>query len=404
MSVSEWIDEVSDASFIWYVKRLSGNDTLANGSHQAGPYIQRDFILDIFPSMAGIKDDNQERWFDFNVDSPGDKRQVRAVWYNNKFRGKTRNEARLTNFGGQGSPLLDPENTGALTVFAFHLDSGGEVSECRAWVSRHETEEDIIEGRVGAVEPGRWTVWSADTSLFYETTEADRKNPCWLRREEIPYAWLTRFPTGLEIIQKAIEIKSGGELGPDKRLVTRRLCEYELFRSLEENIELPRIKAGFSSIEGFVKNAQTILQRRKSRSGRSLELQAMAIFLEEGMREGVDFSHQPVSELGKKPDFLFPSEGHYRDPGFPDDKIRMLAVKTTCRDRWRQILNEADRVKTKHLLTLQEGISENQFREMQQEGVQLVVPSPVIPSYSSDIRPHLLSLEDFISEAFVSRL
>jgi hypothetical protein len=82
----------------------------------------------------------------------------------------------------------------------------------------------------------------------------------------------------------------------------------------------------------------------------------------------------------------------------------MLAVKTTCRDRWRQILNEADRVKTKHLLTLQEGISENQFREMQQEGVQLVVPSPVISSYSSDIRPHLLSLEDFISEAFVSRL
>ncbi len=401
MSISDWIDEVSDVSFIWYVKRLSGNDTLANGSHQAGPYIPRDFILEIFPSMAGKKDANQERWFELAVDSHGASRQVRAIWYNNKFRGKTRNEARLTNFGGQGSPMLDPENTGALTVFAFHLDSDGEASECRAWVSRHETEEDIIEDRVGPVDPGRWTVWSADTSLFFEASESDRRNPCWLRPDEIPNAWLTRFPTGLEIIQKAIEVKPGAELGPDKRLVTRRHCEYELFRSLEEIIELPRIQAGFSSIDEFVKNAQTILQRRKSRSGRSLELQAKTIFLEEGMREGVDFSHQPVSELGKKPDFLFPSVDRYRDPNFPDDKIRMLAVKTTCKDRWRQILNEADRVKTKHLLTLQEGVSENQFREMQQEGVQLVVPSPVISSYSSDIRPHLQSLEKFIAEAFV---
>ena len=33
-----------------------------------------------------------------------------------------RNEARLTNFGGTSSALLDPESTGALTVFAFKLE------------------------------------------------------------------------------------------------------------------------------------------------------------------------------------------------------------------------------------------------------------------------------------------
>ena len=52
----------------------------------------------------------------------------------------------------------------------------------------------------------------------------------------------------------------------------------------------------------------------------------------------------------------------------------MLAAKTTCKDRWRQILNEAARIDVKHLLTVQEGVSSPQFREMKEEGVRLVVP------------------------------
>jgi len=73
-------------------------------------------------------------------------------------------------------------------------------------------------------------------------------------------------------------------------------------------------------------------------------------------------------------------------------------VKTTCRDRWRQILNEADRIRVKHLLTLQEGISENQFREMTESGVRLVVPTGLHDAYSEAVRPHLLSLESFIGD------
>ena len=43
----------------------------------------------------------------------------------------------------------------------------------------------------------------------------------------------------------------------------------------------------------------------------------------------------------------------------------MLAVKTTAKDRWRQVLVEAERVETKHLLTLQEGISEIQYAQIE---------------------------------------
>lgn len=76
----------------------------------------------------------------------------------------------------------------------------------------------------------------------------------------------------------------------------------------------------------------------------------------------------------------------------------MLAAKTTCKDRWRQILNEANRIPSKHLLTMQEGISLNQYSEMEQEGVILVVPKPLHKAYHKDIRHKLLTLETFIKE------
>jgi hypothetical protein len=90
--------------------------------------------------------------------------------------------------------------------------------------------------------------------------------------------------------------------------------------------------------------------------------------------------------LFAKPDFLFLSEAAYQDAAFPDAQLRMLAVKTTCCDRWRQVLNQADRVKVKHLLTLQEGASEGQFAEMTGAGMQLVIPAKLIDLFPKPIR------------------
>lgn len=177
-----------------------------------------------------------------------------------------------------------------------------------------------------------------------------------------------------------------------------RECEYQIFRSVEQAIELPKITAGFTTIEDFIARAQTVLQRRKARSGRSLELHTREIFIEERLVEGTHFSHQPESDPGKKPDFLFPSEAAYKDRSIPDDQLRMLAVKTTCKDRWRQILNEATRIPRKHLFTLQEGVSVPQFREMTEAGVQLVVPEGLKDSFPDEVQPHLQSLESFIGD------
>ena len=116
------------------------------------------------------------------------------------------------------------------------------------------------------------------------------------------------------------------------------------------------------------------------------------------MSETVDFSYQAESDTGQKPDFIFPSQVAYRNSAFPSSALRMLAVKTTCKDRWRQILDEAARIPLKHLLTLQRGVSLPQLRQMTASGVVLVVPAPLHRDYPPEVRGELVSLERCIRE------
>jgi hypothetical protein len=397
--LTDWLDEFDRPGFLWYVKRLAANDTLATNSHQAGPYVPKGFMFGIFPSLNTTSIKNPDVWFDLYIDSHADHRKVRAIYYNTKPRGEaTRDEIHVTNFGGRQSALLDPESTGALTVFAFALNEAGTATDCHVWVCHHGTEDDAIEERIGPIEPGEYTVWTPVAGRKIDAATPHTRASCHLADEEIPPAWLARFPTGEEIIRKAVELRNTTGMNPDVRLLRRRKCEYEIFQSVERAMYLPRILEGFQTVDGFVGLAQTILQSRKSRSGNSLELQTREIFLEEGLRGMQDFQHKPITEDGKRPDFLFPSQAAYEDSSFPVSRLRMLAAKTTCKDRWRQITHEADRIKTKHLLTLQEGVSEGQFAEMVGANIQLVVPAGLHECFPTAVRPHLMSLESFIAD------
>lgn len=178
-------------------------------------------------------------------------------------------------------------------------------------------------------------------------------------------------------------------------MLKRREHEFNLFKLVEYHHTYPLISNGFSDVEEFIKLANSISNRRKSRSGRSLELHLENIFREEGLNT---FGTQCVTEGNKKPDFLFPDCSSYHNPAYPPEKLRMLAVKTTVKDRWRQILNEANKIETLHLFTLQAGVSENQYREMKEENVLLVVPKRIHKSFPESIRNEIYSLESFINE------
>ena len=76
----------------------------------------------------------------------------------------------------------------------------------------------------------------------------------------------------------------------------------------------------------------------------------------------------------------------------------MLGAKSTCKDRWRQVLAEAAKIPRKHLLTLEPGVSEPQTTQMENSNLQLVVPHSIQESYTDVQRAWLWNLEDFIRD------
>lgn len=411
MELNAWIEKWAVANTVWYAKRLSGNDTLANGSHQAGPYIPKEFLFKLFPQISKERK-NPDTEFDLYIDSHPDHKRVRLIYYNSHHhrsaaeiaaRKRGRDETRITRLGGGESALLNPDSTGALSAFVFVLNEHGVATECHVWVCDNTLEEELLESDLGPVQPGQYVVWHpggapSGSTPYLTLVASSRPVSCRLIASAIPASWLTKFPTGEEIVQKTRELRPDSAFPVDQRLVRRRDCEFEVFKSIEEAFYHGRINAVFEKLDQFLSLAQTILQSRKSRSGRSLEFHVRDIFKEERLQQDVHFTHQPTTEGNKKPDFIFPSIRAYKDPAFPASKLRMLATKTTLKDRWRQIESEADRIETKHLLTLQEGVSQNQFDEMCAAKVKLVVPASLHDSYPDSVKPHLMTLESFIAE------
>ncbi|MGO7727946.1 type II restriction endonuclease [Rhizobium leguminosarum] len=395
-----WMDEFGSPDTVWFAKRLAANDTLATKSNQAGPYIPKELLFQLFPSLNQPDVTDPDVWFDMHIDSHADAPRVRAVWYNNKLRGKTRDEARITNFGGRRSAMLNPDSTGTIAVFAFTVGADGTAKNCHVWVCGGDgTEADVVEERLGPVEPKAPIIWRPGLTEPIVQAGTKPKSSCWLDDHHIPDQWLVKFPTGIEVIEKTLLKRPARKgAGVDARLLARRSCEYEIFRSVEQATWLPRIQSQVHTIDSFLGIASSILQSRKSRAGKSLEYHVRGILQEEGLIPDLNFAYNPKTEGRKQPDFIFPSLQAYQDPSFPPERLRMLAAKTTCKDRWRQILNEANRIPVKHLLTLQQGVSKNQFEEMTDAGVRLVVPAPLHRSYPRSVRPHLITLAQFIGD------
>lgn len=217
--------------------------------------------------------------------------------------------------------------------------------------------------------------------------------------EEMLCRFESRFPATIEFSAYARSTlgKVSSLDDPDRVLVMWMDREEVLFRTLERHLLKERLKdiidSGMDDPDEVVRIVQSALQRRKSRAGAALENHLERIFSE----HGITYTRTGVTENRLKPDFIFPGIAQYRDPLFPFACLTMLAAKSTCKDRWRQILNEAARIPSKHLLTLEPGISENQTDEMKQERVQLVIPAGLHSSYTNTQRQWLMDVKTFAS-------
>lgn len=364
-----------------FTKFLSANDTGLTGGHQAGIYISKPSISILFDE-PGIKGQNKERWVkvkwqdDFETES-------RFIYYGQG----TRNEYRVTNFG-RGFPFLRPEYTGALCVFTkidaenykgYFLNTEAEINDFLSafGLSPAETNRLIEADRTDITLRENTAIDQFINSLNVDFPSSDAMSKA-----------------ARDIMRSTIGNQSMAITAPDKSLLLWTEEEYKLFRALEQSRYGKAVANGFVNVDAFVALANQVLNRRKSRAGKSLEHHLAAIFDD----NQVQYTAQAVTEGNKRPDFIFPSEVAYHDFTFPVAKLNSLAAKTTCKDRWRQIINEADRLRDgrKYLCTLQQGISSAQMDEMEEERVTLVVPKPYISTFPSDRQNRIWTIQRFV--------
>lgn len=186
---------------------------------------------------------------------------------------------------------------------------------------------------------------------------------------------------------------------PDGALLAWMNREEMLFRTLERHVVSDRLRNGFADdsgladVDGFISYSLSVHNRRKSRAGRALESHIAAVF----DAVGLPYAQGAQTENRSKPDFLFPDGASYHNPAFPEQRLTMLGAKSTCKDRWRQVLAEAQRIRRKHLLTLEPSISVAQTDEMEASNLQLVLPEGLHPTYSTDQQQWLMDLGGFIA-------
>ena len=366
-----------------YCKFLAANDTGETGGHQAGIYVSKPSIPILF-NTPGEKGHNKEKWVRILWQGGNLKTDSRFIYYGQG----TRNEYRITNFG-RGFPFLTPEYTGALFVLIKVTED-----DYQGYVLNTEEEIQCFLDAFGLTPPETNNL--IETGSLTEEYREQEAMDSFIRSLEID------FPTSFEMSAAARVIWYKTRLNrklavsdPDKALLEWTEQEYRLFRALEHVRYGKLIANGFNSVEDFILVANKVLNRRKSRAGKSLEHHLSALFDE----NKIVYTAQAITEGNKRPDFIFPSEDAYHDHRFDVENLVSLAAKTTCKDRWRQVINEADRLRdqNKFLCTMQQGISKAQMDEMQSEKVILVVPKPYIRTYPKDRQHRIWTISKFVN-------
>lgn len=369
-----------------YCKFLSANDSGETKAHQSGILISKSVSKMFFTDIELKENHILEKYIkiqwqnDFETD-------CMIKWYESK------NELRITRLG-RGFPFLRPDYTGALFVL---------IQMSKDYFHGYIFNSDIeIQGFLDS-----FGLTPAETNRPIEYARVNQEIKEKKAIDDYISGLKDDFPSSVEMANAAHIIQLGLECSekkafadPDHALISWIQTEYKLFREIEKSKYLDTVTSGFKTLDEFIITANQVLNRRKSRAGKSLEHHLAKIF----SLHKISYTSQAITEGRKKPDFLFPSEEAYHDMTFPIDKICTLAAKTTCKDRWRQILNEANRLRdeNKYLCTMQQGISISQMDEMHDEKVVLVVPRSYIQYYPKERQNRIWTIKDFLD--YVKRI
>jgi len=371
------------------LKFISPNNVGLTGSHECGFYLPIS-AWEMYTPHPPVKGRNDKHPVSI-VWQDGRNTESMITWY-----GAAKHEYRLTRFG-KDFPFLNEDVVGDLLVLigksrddflAYVLDYDDDIEEVQSALGV-EAFETGSAGRRGR----NWGVY-----LDGQAQKPESEGACIDRQIRELSATLDGFPSGEVFSGSTRTILSGclkkfAKLSADETLVRSFQTEYKLFQAVERQVCQNEVSGRlFKSIDDFLHTAASIMNRRKARAGRSFENHV------EYLLTKAQIPHEMRPFLGPdgRPDIVIPGEAAYFDQSWPEDKLFVVGLKTTCKDRWRQVLYEGHRVRAKHIVTLQPGISEAQLSEMHAAGVSIVVPKSLHKSFPLDHPISLLSVESFI--------
>jgi len=361
------------------LKFISANDCGLTGSHQAGFYLPKS-AWELYAPFAPEKGKLEKS--KVRITWQGGERVTDSVvtWYGQK----TRDEYRLTSFG-KGFPYLIDDSVGDLLVLIPQ-----DLHNFLAYIIDLPEDIEDIQAALGVEAIGTWVVYEGAKEPPPQSPE-----DCIDKQFRAFAQGLVAFPAGNLFSEKTRDamiqcVNDFGKKPSDDRLMDLMKAEYRLFRLVERQICLPEVRRLFKDIDDFLKTAATLMNRRKSRAGRSMENHIEYLLKD----AEIPFDVRP--QIDGEPDIVIPGKAAYDDPKFPTEKLFVVGVKTTCKDRWRQVTQEAPRIEWKHLITIQEGVSAKQLKQMHQHKVTLVVPQKLHSRYPQVKGVHLLDMEAFI--------
>jgi hypothetical protein len=392
------LEELASRSERLFVKKLSRNDTSwadDAGKHQAGFYIPREIReSDYFPRLeAG----NPEKPHIFRAACPvlwpqtGEMTVSNMSHYSNKgpethftviprglFRGL--NPASLLVGGRLAEKIADARywfvvldstsNEAELLETALDLDSQfhsglfePSALKSAATLARDELAE-LIERLQHALRSGTLSQVLADYARLPapEAIASDAREE-WLR--ENGHKSLNPF---------ALEAPGDAIMQISRDIEYRIFRRHELRRRATEVVQVlarepdlaTSVVRGFPELDAIFLSAS---QQRKTRAGRSFEHHIAAALTAAGIR----FEEQAVTG-GRRPDFVLPDArtfqlGSHR----PFSDALVLAAKTTLRERWKQVSSEGFNCAV-FLATVDDRVPDTSIREMNEQGITLVVP------------------------------
>lgn len=319
-------------------------------------------------------------WYDSRRDNPNRGPELRLYYESND----------VTEIIAKGMILVIAKSK-AGEIFLIFADTGSSAENQLRWLFGLDGTHDAFSAKTFDSSDQR-DLWASKWILEQLGIEISIPDDGWLDR--IIGQFGETFPATRPFSEFArASITDADPIdAPDAALIRFMEMEERLFRQLEGYIVSKDLEAGFDGVDEFVSYSLSVQNRRKSRAGHAFENHLAYIFTENKLR----FECGVITENRARPDFLFPGAREYMDPNFPAAGLCMLGVKSSCKDRWRQVLAEAQRISRKHLATLEPGISRFQTDEMQSHKLQLVVPGSIQETYTEDQRAWLLSLGEFI--------